>query len=432
MPDNILLIMMDDMRYDELRFMTKTMELLGGRNGTEYTWCHANVPLCSPSRAGIMTGQLSKHHTIVANDMNTAPVYPGNTFTAIGMQGYRVGCVGKFFTALAANTLGNADLAAFDYWRALKGETAYGIYDSVDYIITDGTTDSSPNEYQDHYLTGEAIDFMRGAEPWCLWYCPTSPHWPWQDPPNHQTEYGYRDWTIPIETDKSDQPTFIQSLPTPTYEQQRYIIDNERHRMRELQAADDSIAAFVHLIESTGQMDRTTIIFTSDNGNMIGEHGIFGLFADSTVINKNVPYEGAMHVPLLVRSPLFPVKTKVAIPTMHQDIVTTMLARAGANAQRPHQAGSSLLNIAVNQAAFANRGLLGYRDNSGDGLNLPNADIWTTARYKLVRWQGQTAANTYQLFDLLLDPNENTNIAYTNVALRTNLEEDMNTELAAP
>jgi len=428
MPDNILLIMMDDMRYDELQYMTKTRELLGGQNGTEYTWCHCNTPLCSPTRAAIMTGQLSKHHTIVTNSMNTAPLYADSTFVAIGLQGYNVGLVGKFFTDLAAETM----KAGFDYWRALKGETAYGIYDSVDYIITDGINNFFPDKYQDHYLTGQAVNFMRDTEPWCLWYCPTSNHWPWQDPPNHQDEYLFKDFTIPVETDRSDQPSFIQSLSNPTEEEKQFLIKDERARLRELQSADDSVAAFVNLIEATGMMDHTTIIFTSDNGNMMGEHGIFGRFADSTVINKNVPYSQAMRVPLLIRSPLFPKGEKVSVPTQHADIVTTMLARAGANAQRPNQAGSSLLNIAVNPAGFANRGLLGYRDTAGDGLTLPSADMWTTATHRLVRWQGQSPPNTYQLFDLIADPGENTNIAYSNVGLRNSMETAMQTALNAP
>jgi siderophore synthetase component len=108
-----------------------------------------------------------------------------------------------------------------------------------------------------------------------------------------------------------------------------------------------------------------------------------------------------------------------------------MLARAGANAQKPNQAGSSLLNIAINQASFVNRGLLGYRDALGDALGLPSADFWTTMTHRLVRWQGQSPANTYQLFDLINDPFENTNLAYSNTVLRGQLESAMQTAINA-
>jgi N-acetylglucosamine-6-sulfatase len=436
--DNILLITADDMRYDEMKYMPKTWALLGRTHGTEFTWAHCNIPLCSPTRAGIMTGQLSRYHNVLNNTNNltsstSVPLgqYQQSTFVAIHNHGYRVGHIGKFFTDLA----GNAVKPGFDFWRALQNITPYGIYDSESYAVFDGTSTVTHSDYQDHYLTGQAIDFIRGSEPWCLWYCPTSDHWPWQSPPNHTLEWQYKDFPLAIESDVSDKPSWIQGLPALSSAEIQYIYEDERNRLRELLALDDSIAAMVNTIEATGQMDHTTIIFHSDNGNMMGEHRIAGASPESTVINKNVPYMAATHVPLLCRGPLFAAGNVATSPvSLSVDIVATMLARTGATAILPNQGGSNLVNIAVNPSTFTARKLLGYRDAGGDGLGFPTADFITDIQYRLIRHQGQSDPDKYELYDLVNDPNEYVNQAYNATgiwpALRSSMETSLNTLLA--
>lgn len=429
--DNILLITMDDMRYDEMRYMPQTLKLIGGRNGIEFAWAFCDVPLCSPTRAGIYSGQLVRYHGIISNTTALgSTLYNNSTFKAIDNAGYRVGMIGKFFTDL----IGSAVRPGFDFWRALQSVTAYGIYDADSYSVYDGTSTITPTQYQDHYLAGQGIDFIRGTEPWCLWYAPTSNHWPWQDPPNHTTEWAWKDFPFTQEASVADKPSWIQALPALTAQIITDTRIDQRHRLRELLAADDAIAAMVNTIVASGNADHTTILFHSDNGNMMGEHRITGGTLENTVTYKNMPYQASMHVPVLARIPGVPGPAKITAPVYAaQDIVKTMYARTGATALLSNQGGSSLANIAVNPSSFATRQLLGFRDGTGDALGIPSADVITDAQYRLTRYQGQSDPNKYELYDLIGDPDELTNQAYSGgtwLTLRNAMEASLNALLA--
>jgi arylsulfatase A-like enzyme len=196
--------------------------------------------------------------------------------------------------------------------------------------------------------------------------------------------------------------------------------DDERHRLRELLALDDAVGMMCAQIEATGQADDTTIIFTSDNGNMLGEHRIQGIAAGSRAIQKNNLYDAAMHVPLVCRGPGFS-RQSVPHPTCQQDITRTMLAICGKTAALPNQVGVHLAVYA--SAPDPTRKLLHYRDTAGDGDGTPTADGITTyeslltpgtvAPRKLIRHRSPASGtDIYEMYDLDTDPHEHNNVAY--------------------
>jgi arylsulfatase A-like enzyme len=419
---NVLLITADDMRADELQYMPNTRRLLCGK-GTTFTGCRANVPLCSPARAGILSGQLSKHHGALTQGWN--PFDSGNpwslddsVFARISTT-HRVGAVGKFISGLAGQNVA----PGFDFWRCINGSAGDTglIYDAYGYTIrTEAPATISPTEFQDHYLAKQAVSFIAGSEPWCLWYCPTTNHWPWTDPPNHTTEHALSNFPLTMETDASDKPSWIQAQPNLTANEQAEMQDDQRHRLRELLALDDAVAAMVGQIDATGQADDTTIIFTSDNGNMLGEHRIQGDVAGSRAIQKNNLYDPALHVPLVCRGPGFG-RQQIAEPTIQQDVTATMLAICSKTAGLPNQAGRHLATYAL--SPDPTRKLLHYRDTAGDGDGTPSADGITTyeslltpgliAPRKLIRHRSPASGtDIYEMYDLDVDPNEHSNVAY--------------------
>lgn len=406
---NVLVILMDDMRYDELKYMPNTRRMLAGR-GTTFTQCRTNVPLCSPSRGAVYTGQLSKDSGLETNsDIPDTTQFNNSAFVPINTAGYRVGMVGKFFIAAVAGSV----RPGFDTWRALVGDTGsgFGIYDTTGYEIYDGSSTIEPTSYQDHYFAGQAVDFIRGSEPWCLWYCPTSPHYPnFDGPPNHTTEWALSDFPITYETDVADKPSWIQALSAPSDEVKQQIQDEQRVRRQELLAADDAIGAMVATIDATGQSDDTTVIFTSDNGVALGEHRIYGNNALSRTGRKNLLYDVCMHVPLVCYGPGFD-RATVTAPTTLQDVTATMHDVTGTTALLSDQAGVSLVDIAADPTTYLSRQLLHFRDDAGSNDGFPNADAITTSTRKLIRHQGETGTDEFELYDLENDPNELTNRA---------------------
>jgi N-acetylglucosamine-6-sulfatase len=441
---NVLLITADDMRADELAFMPNTRRLLCGK-GTTFTGCRANVPLCSPARAGILTGQLSKHHGGVTQGWSPNDTSDDNLFARCSTT-HRIGVVGKYISGLA----GQNKPSWATFWRCLNGSGGPTglIYDAYGYTIrTEAPATITPTEFQDHYLAKQAVNFIEGSEPWVLWYCPTTNHWPWDDPPNHQTDHALTSWPLVLEADASDKPTWIQAQANLTPTEQAEMQDDQRHRLRELLALDDAIAAMVGQIDATGQADDTTIIFTSDNGNMLGEHRIQGTAAGSRAIQKNNLYDPALRVPLVCRGPGF-VRQTVRQPTIQQDITRTVLAICGKTASLPNQAGLHLAVYATDPAVNNTRKLLHDRDTLGDGDGTPSADGITTyeslvtpgliAPRKLIRNRSPHNGNPlpstdiYEMYDLDVDPDEHTNVAYQpgRLAERNLLEGQLNLLLA--
>jgi N-acetylglucosamine-6-sulfatase len=93
----------------------------------------------------------------------------------------------------------------------------------------------------------------------------------------------------------SDKPQRIRNLPLLTATEIRKIDELYRRRIQSLQAVDEAVAAIVHTLEATGQIDNTYIFFTSDNGFHMGQHRMEP--------GKYTPYETDVHMPLLVRGP---------------------------------------------------------------------------------------------------------------------------------
>jgi N-acetylglucosamine-6-sulfatase len=424
---NLLVVTMDDMRFDELRYMPNVRRLLCGK-GTTFTGCRANVPLCSPARTGIITGQYSKDHGCEDNGDPTD--WNDSVFEVLNDNGYRVGGIGKMVTHL----YGAAIKPGFDYWRALQisgTDPGYGIYNDNDFDIDDGTSTTNYTDiFQDHLLARFGIDFVTAdyTTPWCLWYCPTTPHWPFNNPPNHDSEWTYREFPVTLESDVSDKPSWIQSRTAPDTVALALLQADQKRRLRELLAADDAIGAMVNTIYATGQADDTTILFTSDNGNMLGEHRLYYSTVDAAVTMKNTPYDPSMHVPLIAAGPGFTRQT-VTQPTNQQDITATMLDIANESAVLPNQAGVSLVDIAATPASYTSRQLLHRRVNTD---SIPDADAITTATRKLIRYDGQVGTDEFEMYDLDTDPDELTNVANVGGRLteRNTLEASLDALLA--
>src|SRR5205823_10039579 len=126
------------------------------------------------------------------------------------------------------------------------------------------------------------------------------------------------------QADVSLMPMFVRDLPQFTAQETAAIDDLYRKRIRSLQAVDRGVARLVRTLRTTGQLDNTYIVFTSDNGFHLGQHRM--------PAGKQTAYEEDIHVPLIVRGPGIPAGSTDSAITGNVDLAPTFAALAGVRA----------------------------------------------------------------------------------------------------
>jgi arylsulfatase A-like enzyme len=407
---NFLVIVADDMRYDQLRYMPNVQRLIQDA-GTTFTQARCNVPLCQPSRVGFLTGQTSVHHRELGIG------FAGSVFSdhdnALGRwmhdAGYRCGFFGKYVNGYNARG-GIAPPAGYSVWRQVLTPDAE---DGGFRVRDDSGVTTVGDEYSTDYLAREVTAFVRAEdEPFLCIVTPTQPHAPSVVPTDLADRWADVTWAIVDEADVSDKPPWIRELPPLDDDMRAQIVAEASGMLRELSAVDDMVDQIVGSMDA-GVLDNTVVVFTSDNGVHLGEHRRPG------PATKGGPYEVGLHVPLLVRGPGFEAGAEVTVPIlMFPDVTATLCRLGGAEPGLPHQAGTSLDAIAGSPDDHASRVLLhaitaGYYGQSGDGITTgPDHPLGFR---KLYRYPSAALAPdgpfTYEAYDLDDDPDEDHNWA---------------------
>jgi N-acetylglucosamine-6-sulfatase len=405
---NFLLIVADDMRYDQLEYMPRVQRLIRDP-GTAFTQGRCNVPLCQPSRVGFFTGQTSKHNHELAVGFAGSSLTDHDNCIGRWMRdaGYRCGFLGKYVNWYDA-TGGIARPAGYDAWHELiTHDKEYEFRVRVDSEVVTVT-----DVYSTDYLAEQAIGFMRGAEPFLCIVTPTQPHAPSHPRRDLADAWSDAQWPVVDEVDVSDKPPWIRRLPALTAGDIEEIVAIARGALQELSAVDDMVDRMIGAMDAD-VLDNTVVIFTSDNGIHFGEHRRRGSGT------KSGPYEVGLHVPLLVRGPGFGAGTEITAPSLvFQDINATMRHLGGAEAGLPHQAGVSLAAMAAAPAEHASRILLhaigqGFNAASGDGITTgPDHPIGFRKLYRYPSADaGRGGPFVYEAYDLDDDPDEHANWA---------------------
>lgn len=318
-PPNLVLIYTDDQTVDDLRFMPKTKELLGGA-GVEFTNSYVSLSLCCPARATILTGQHAQNTGVWSNALPTGSYRRFDTSSAVNVAlqtaGYTTIHIGKFL-----HGTGRSRPPGWSDWQHLVGSSTnmYGwVLDDNGELIRYGASES---EYQTDVLAergaaaiGSAVDSGR---PFFLHLAPSAPHVGGGNiPPTPPRRYL---GTVSDRLPRS--PAF--NVPGRLSETAiKNLTTLYQRRAESLRAVDDLVETIVRRLESEGVLDDTLIMFTSDNGYLLGEHGLVG---------KVSHYEPSMRVPLLVRGPGFPAGLVSDVPVQNIDYAPTLLAAAGAS-----------------------------------------------------------------------------------------------------
>jgi len=404
-PPNVVLIVVDDMRWDEMTVPTALGETLPASYlptirseliAKGFAATNAFVPnsLCCPSRASILTGNYS-HSNGVWNNQNVLgrggfasfrPLEGSTLATWFHAAGYRTGLVGKYlngYTELTHVPQG------WDRWVAFRAGTIgyYAYRLSIDGVPQ--SYGSAPADYSTDVLANHATSFISSTpadSPLFLMFTPYAPHDPFTPAPRHATSFSSFKPVRPPnlnETDVSDKPAWVRGLP-PTV---GVYAASKRNQMRTLMAVDDAVAGIIAALQASGRLQNTVIVFMSDNGLEIGSH---------RWISKKAPWEESIRIPLVVRGPGIPGGVLGDEIVLNVDVADTLEALTGVPV--PATEGVSFASLLHGGQTPVHDSFV--LERLVDPTDPPSYCGVRTTRYKYVRY----ATGEEELYDLSVDP----------------------------
>ena len=401
-PRNLLLFLTDDQRYDALGFMghpflhTPNIDALA-RGGS---WCRnsfVTTAVCSSSRATLLTGLYAHNHGVLVNG---SPLREGQVTLAKLLQaaGYETAWIGKWHLGTPLTMPG------FDHWFALKG---HGRYDNAPFLIN-GVEQDVPG-YVTDVITAEALRWLENRtsnKPYFLVISHKAPHHPFA--PDEAHSHLFEDITPPHPAESVTEP----GLPSWVKHQRmtQHGIDNPwQHSLkweevylnyhRVLVSVDEGVGKVVKALSARNELDQTFITYTSDNGFLLGEHGI---------IDKRAIYEPSIRVPLIFHCPeLIQPGGEVEALSLNLDLAPTLLEVAGSTSPAWMQ-GHSLLPVLLRQpCAWRGDFLYEYFFESWTPMT-PTIFAMRSRRWKYAEFYG--VEDIGELYDLEQDPREENNL----------------------
>ncbi len=325
---NVVLILADDMRADELRFLPKTRRLLV-RQGVRFSNAISPHPMCCPARAALVTGQYGQNNGVRHNTGRWGGAkrlrdFHANVGRWLQAAGYRTSYHGKFLNGYE-RLRPRVEPRGWTEWDPQVS----GIYSYTRGRFFDGDRVRGYITTTMTQRTGEVFDrFSEGRAPFFTMINHVAPHVTATTPflPKWQPRY-----------DDAYSRTRPMSFASPSFNERRIgdlprglrFPKVDRHRVeqlfraraRALRSADDAVAATVRRLARLGELDNTYIVFTSDNGYALGEHRL---------MSKNFLFDEVLDVPLVVRGPGFAPGTVDATPVTLVDLAATFVDWAGA------------------------------------------------------------------------------------------------------
>ena len=408
---NIVLILADDMRKDDLKYMPMTRDVLKDK-GMSFSNAFVSNALCCPARATIMRGQYAHNTGVWSNMTNTAEggwrayrtngLEQDNVATRLNAAGYKTGLFGKYFNGY---NQGNTYIPpGWDRWFAA------GAFRYYDYDVNDQGTIRHFGTQDNDYVTdvlGRQVETFVGrssseGKPFFAYVAPIAPHGP--SIPAPRDSHVYDGLKVPRppsfnERDVSDKPPWIRSRPRLDTGQIADVDRLHEARAETLQSVDDLVAGVVRKLKNEGVMGNTYIFFTSDNGWSQGEHRRTG--------GKANPYEEDVRMPLLVRGPGIAAGSTTHKAALNTDFLPTF-ADLAATGMPGYADGRSLRPVLMGYStAWRNAVLLESHQGPWTHAASTHHGILTVGVHQ--RKYVEYATGERELYDLSEDPYELTN-----------------------
>jgi N-acetylglucosamine-6-sulfatase len=414
-PPNIVLILTDDQRIGLLPYMPNVQSMLVD-NGVTFNSAVDNNPLCCPARATILTGQTSGHNAVWWNQNGPfggfSSFKPHESKTvAVWLHdaGYRTGLMGKYMNGYSFHSVSHVP-AGWDDWQALvlKGAPACHGDGYFNYCLSNNGVDenygSTQADYSTTVLGQKAAQFIQSTpsgQPLFLEFAPRAPHLP----TTPESQYATACRGFPLLRPPSynirivDGPPYMQRVSAMSATVQKHTDRKWIDACRTLLSVDDQVANIVNALQDSGRLSNTLIMFASDNGLMYGEH--------RWRINKIVPYEESVRIPVIIRyDPLGTSGTVDGHLITDMDYTATFMDAAGVQPPAGYQFdGQSLLPLIGGSGSWApERGVL--IEHFG-GKKVPAYCGVRTLQFTYVQYSD----GFEELYDLTSDPYQLTNVA---------------------
>jgi len=436
-PYNIVFILVDDLRFDAMGFLTPGLKTPNidflAKNGAYFPNAVVTSSLCSPSRATILTGQTTRNHHVVDNTNSSEA---GLVFFPKYLQeaGYQTAFFGKWH-------MGSADDAprpGFDRWVSFKGQGTYGETEGLtkdevaagkrQQLNVDGRQVDRKGYITDE-LTGYVLDWLDHgrdpAKPFFVYLGHKAVHSEATPPPRYATQYADLDIRMPASMANTPQnnrgkPMWVRNQRNSwhgvdfPYHTDRDMREYYREYYRTLSAVDESLGLILTDLKRHHLDQTTMIVFYSDNGFLMGEHGL---------IDKRNAYEPSIRVPMVVYAPgLIPKGVTNPARVRNLDLAPTFLEVAGVKAP-PQFEGRSVLPVASGRVAV--------KDWPEDDFvyeyywdwsypETPTTFAIEHGRMKYIQYHG--VWDIEELYDLAKDPDEMNNLINDPSQLETKID----------
>jgi N-acetylglucosamine-6-sulfatase len=415
---NVIVITTDDQTVENLRVMKNVRNLLM-RQGTTFDNSFVSFPLCCPSRATFLTGQYSHNHQAVGNSPAAGWDRFDHTNTlAVWLQraGYATALVGKYLNGYWKRAPRYVPPGWSEWHAGLKlGYLGHTMNENGRVVAYRAT---NPRSYQTDVYTRKAVDVIRrrapSPRPFFMWVSYWAPHHgtprDLDDPsdvlspspaPRHRDRFALLRlprWPSLNERDVSDKPAWVRRRPLLSVDRLAAMRERYQQRLESLLAVDEGVAAIVKELRKRGELSRTLLVFTSDNGFLEGQHRVPS--------GKTLLYEPSIRVPLIVRGPGVPRRLRLKQPVANVDLAPTIVDVANARA-RLVMDGRSLLPLFRDPRVEWGRDILIER---GPGARLFGPRLFTairTPRYMFA----EHSTGERELYDLALDPDQLDNVS---------------------
>lgn len=368
--------------------------------GTVFTQAYTNSPICVSARAALQTGRYV--HQIGCWD--SAQPYRGQPkgwAHDLRSAGATAVSVGKLHFGSSAEDNGFEPeilpLHVKDGLGWLPGllRRPLGSFPAAAELAAPVGPGVSPYHDYDRKVAARSAAWLTEEaprdRPWTLLASFVSPHYPLVAPPSYFERYAARDLPPPTPPGATDHPALARLLAFFDYD--RHFTEEGRRQARIayyglVSFLDGLVGQVLQGLEASGQHEKTTILFLSDHGEMLGNQGIWA---------KSVMFEDSLGIPMILAGPGLPKGKQLATPVSLVDVAPTAL-RAVLLSNDATGPGRALQEIArededPNRPLFAE-----YHDGGSD----TGIFAYRRGRWKLVHYEGERP----QLFDLKTDPQE--------------------------
>ena len=411
-PPNIVFLMTDNHRWDLLGcagneiIRTPHIDSLAER-GVQFSNSFCTTSICAATRASILTGEFRREHGYTFTMPPMSLQRMDRSYPAILRRaGYRTGFVGK----LGVEVDPRAAKRMFDFYRRRIASSTRNPYYR-----------KSPDGTVKHLSTingDDAVEFIRTNppnRPFCLSVSFSAPHPEDDNIEQYVFDRRYQDLyenatipppPVPDNAYFRQLPGFIQVSMSRQRWFRRFDTPEKYQRMmkgmyRMITGVDAQVGRIAAELKNQGFDDNTVVFFTGDNGIMIGEHGLTGIW---------LMYEGSIRKPLIIADPRLDRSRQgatVGEMALSFDCPVTMLDLAGAEVP-PEMRGRSLADLLRGERVEWRKDF--FYEHLYERETIPKSEGVRTERLKYVRYFERNPVYE-QLFDLESDPNEVSNLA---------------------